>query len=232
MDFKDQVLTCADCQAEFTFTGGEQQFYDQKGFSSPPKRCKNCRELRRRDRPAGGGGGRGRTEPSEYRSPAFRDSDPSRGRGGASDAGLRGSSPVATRARPPRRAAVVASDEYRAPSFSPRPIFPMGPPGPEEEIDEELDSIGNQLHPPTRPAMSPTRQPAAPSGPPPADRRDGAGGGGSGGGRSRTRATHEITCAECGKVSRVPFKPQSGKPVFCRECYQVKKDGPEEEAVG
>ncbi|MBI2892969.1 MAG: DNA-directed RNA polymerase [Deltaproteobacteria bacterium] len=43
---------------------------------------------------------------------------------------------------------------------------------------------------------------------------------------------HDIVCAECGKESRVPFKPQSGKPVYCRECYQLKKDGPKEEAVG
>ena len=54
MESNDQVLTCIDCQMEFTFTVGEQQFFEQKGFTSPPKRCKTCREARRRDRGTSG----------------------------------------------------------------------------------------------------------------------------------------------------------------------------------
>lgn len=27
-------------------------------------------------------------------------------------------------------------------------------------------------------------------------------------------------CAECGKSTTVPFKPNGEKPVYCRECYQ------------
>jgi CxxC-x17-CxxC domain-containing protein len=216
MDFQDQAITCADCHSEFTFTAGEQQFYDQKGFSSPPKRCKTCRELRRRDRgpggPGGGGGsprGRG-TEPSEYRSPSFRDSDPTRGRAPVSEPGR----PRGRRRGPPP--AVASVEEYRAPSFSPRPApFPAGADG---VIDEELDSIGNQLNPQAR--TSPSGGPRSTG-----ERREG-------GSRGRSRAMHDIVCAECGKESRVPFKPQSGKPVYCRECYQLKKDGPKEEAVG
>lgn len=210
MDFQDQSITCADCRAEFTFTAGEQQFYEQKGFSSPPKRCKACRELRRRDRDAGGGGGAGRargTEPSEYRSPAFKDSDPSRPRGGSEPGRRRRRGPP-----PP----VASADEYRAPSFSPRPA--PYPAGAVEEVDEEADSIGNQLNPPARTA--PSAGPRSTG-----DRREG-------GSRGRSRAMHDIVCAECGAQARVPFKPQSGKPVYCRDCYQLKKDGPKEEAVG
>lgn len=39
---RDKKLTCKDCQSEFTFTEGEQDFYNQKGFSQPV-RCKDCR---------------------------------------------------------------------------------------------------------------------------------------------------------------------------------------------
>ncbi len=34
----------------------------------------------------------------------------------------------------------------------------------------------------------------------------------------------DIVCDKCGKRSQVPFKPTSGKPVFCKECFR-KTDG-------
>ena len=40
--YEDLELTCDDCGATFTFTAGEQEFYDQKGFTVP-KRCGACR---------------------------------------------------------------------------------------------------------------------------------------------------------------------------------------------
>jgi len=30
---------------------------------------------------------------------------------------------------------------------------------------------------------------------------------------------HKATCAECGKEREVPFKPNSSRPMHCRECY-------------
>ena len=36
---QDQVLTCKDCGKQFTWTVGEQEFYQQKGFTNPPSRC-------------------------------------------------------------------------------------------------------------------------------------------------------------------------------------------------
>lgn len=30
---------------------------------------------------------------------------------------------------------------------------------------------------------------------------------------------HKATCSKCGKACEVPFKPVSGKPVFCRDCF-------------
>ncbi len=52
MSYADKTLTCRDCGNQFTFTAGEQEFYDQKGFTNSPTRCPDCRSARK----AGGGG--------------------------------------------------------------------------------------------------------------------------------------------------------------------------------
>jgi CxxC-x17-CxxC domain-containing protein len=49
---QDVELTCSDCNQTFVFTSEEQEFYAQKGFSSP-KRCSFCRANRKNQR--GGG---------------------------------------------------------------------------------------------------------------------------------------------------------------------------------
>ena len=41
--FEDTTLVCKDCGAEFTFTAGEQEFYQKQGFENEPVRCKECR---------------------------------------------------------------------------------------------------------------------------------------------------------------------------------------------
>ncbi len=55
MSYADKTMTCRDCGREFTFTAGEQAFYDQKGFTNAPTRCSDCRAARK----AGGGGSGG-----------------------------------------------------------------------------------------------------------------------------------------------------------------------------
>jgi CxxC-x17-CxxC domain-containing protein len=38
---------------------------------------------------------------------------------------------------------------------------------------------------------------------------------------------YEIECAACGLTTTVPFKPDSGRPVYCRDCYAaMKPEGP------
>ncbi|MCX6667708.1 MAG: hypothetical protein NTV74_05665 [Euryarchaeota archaeon] len=37
---------------------------------------------------------------------------------------------------------------------------------------------------------------------------------------SSPREMHKVTCAECGKETEVPFKPDGTRPVYCRDCYQ------------
>jgi hypothetical protein len=50
---QDQTLTCADCGESFTWTAGEQEFFREKGFTNPPKRCRECRQAKKEQR--GGG---------------------------------------------------------------------------------------------------------------------------------------------------------------------------------
>ena len=51
-NYETILLQCADCGCEFDFTPEEQEFYSEKGFSTP-KRCANCRS-KNRERKRGG----------------------------------------------------------------------------------------------------------------------------------------------------------------------------------
>ncbi|MGV8176201.1 MAG: CxxC-x17-CxxC domain-containing protein [Candidatus Bilamarchaeaceae archaeon] len=37
------------------------------------------------------------------------------------------------------------------------------------------------------------------------------------------RELHTAQCSDCGKDTQVPFKPQEGRPVYCRDCYMKHK---------
>lgn len=50
--FQDQTLVCRDCNKQFVWTAGEQEFYAQKGFNNPPFRCTECRTKRKTERMA------------------------------------------------------------------------------------------------------------------------------------------------------------------------------------
>ncbi len=43
----DKTLVCKDCNADFIFTEGEQEFYKEKGFDNEPQRCPECRKARK-----------------------------------------------------------------------------------------------------------------------------------------------------------------------------------------
>ncbi len=53
----DQQITCRDCGSAFTFTEGEQTFFQERGLLAP-QRCKDCRNKRKSDRNGGGAGPR------------------------------------------------------------------------------------------------------------------------------------------------------------------------------
>ena len=52
----------------------------------------------------------------------------------------------------------------------------------------------------------------------------GTGFGDRGGGYSRgPREMFTATCSSCGKEASVPFRPTSGKPVYCSDCFALRR---------
>jgi CxxC-x17-CxxC domain-containing protein len=47
MSFQDKSIQCAECNATFTFSVQDQEFFQTKGFTNEPKRCPTCRQTRR-----------------------------------------------------------------------------------------------------------------------------------------------------------------------------------------
>lgn len=45
--YQDEKLICEECGCEFVFTVGEQEFYAEKGLTNKPKRCQECRKMRK-----------------------------------------------------------------------------------------------------------------------------------------------------------------------------------------
>lgn len=55
-------------------------------------------------------------------------------------------------------------------------------------------------------------------------RSDGGYGGDRQFGRSSgERRLFEATCAQCGAETQVPFQPREDRPVFCQDCFRMKK---------
>jgi CxxC-x17-CxxC domain-containing protein len=40
---------------------------------------------------------------------------------------------------------------------------------------------------------------------------------------NNNRPMYQVICADCGKNCEVPFKPASGRPVYCKECFSKRK---------
>jgi len=57
--YTDETLNCTDCNAPFTFSAGEQEFFAAKGFTNKPNRCPDCRAARKAQRNGGAGGSAG-----------------------------------------------------------------------------------------------------------------------------------------------------------------------------
>lgn len=45
---QDIEIECIECGKKFVFSINEQFFYEKKGFIHPPKRCKKCRNARKK----------------------------------------------------------------------------------------------------------------------------------------------------------------------------------------
>jgi len=50
MSFQDKSIQCSDCGTTFTFSSGEQEFFQTKGFTNEPKRCPSCRRANKAQR--------------------------------------------------------------------------------------------------------------------------------------------------------------------------------------
>lgn len=53
MSFEDKLIVCSDCRITFTFSAGEQQFFQTKELTNEPKRCPCCRRANKAKRSFG-----------------------------------------------------------------------------------------------------------------------------------------------------------------------------------
>lgn len=47
MVYEDRTIECADCSTPFVFSVRDQEYYAEKGFTHPPKRCRPCRQAKK-----------------------------------------------------------------------------------------------------------------------------------------------------------------------------------------
>ena len=50
MSFQDKSIQCSDCGSNFTFSVEDQEFFQSKGYTNEPKRCPECRQVRKAER--------------------------------------------------------------------------------------------------------------------------------------------------------------------------------------
>ena len=222
----DQTIECAQCGVQFVFSVDEQAYFEKRGLHAPPKRCKECRALRKKSRR-----GAGSWKMADYRGPAFKErrdvskiyrspafqgkksleniyrSPAFQGKDAAVEDIYRG---------PAFQNQEDTREIYRSPAFQ-KQVFEIEeseaqpvPEVAEGEHDLELGPPPNYREPmsPHEIYRSPAFADTDPANYAPSYRR---------------REMHEIICNGCGKKSRVPFKPQKDRPVFCKDCYAKNK---------
>ena len=74
-------------------------------------------------------------------------------------------------------------------------------------FEAKMDIVLSRL--PQQPVVAPPQQPTTPS---PVERR------------RESRPMYKVICADCRKDSEVPFKPSSNRPVYCKECFKVRRN--------
>lgn len=206
MPFEEKSLECIECEESFVFTVGEQEFYQQREFTEP-KRCKKCRENKRKAK------ANRRRGSQIYRSPAFEGSAPAHqqirgGRGGY----RRGAGDY----RSPgfrERDEIDPTKDYRSPAFGEDAIKPEDEyraPGFKEY--ETVDPQDEYRAPGFREndgvdVRGEYRAPAY------AD---------VGNKYVDEKPEFAIVCSACGEEAMVPFLPEEKKSPMCRPCYRKK----------
>ena len=52
--YREQTRKCIDCGAEFNWSAGEQESSHGLGLADPPKRCTDCRRVKKAQRDGAG----------------------------------------------------------------------------------------------------------------------------------------------------------------------------------
>ena len=253
----DQQIACSECGATFVFTAAEQAFYAEKQLAAPPKRCKPCRQARKSAREGGqgaGGGGAGVNRRfsgggNEHRAPSggsdFRGAP--RGRpapgGGGRDARLSGNFRAAN--GPPNGGPPHGGQGYGGQGHGGQGYgasnngygAPSGRGGPPPRDGYNKPRGGSDFRGPSFPsdARGGGSQHArfdAPGAPPPEARPAPPHVKGPQQRVRPERPKFDITCAECGTQSQVPFKPLEGRQVFCQPCYRARRGSMENATEG
>lgn len=77
-------------------------------------------------------------------------------------------------------------------------------------LEAKIDTVLKRL--PER-AVEPSRQQPAPASNAAVQRHNG----------NVARPMYKVICADCGSHCEVPFKPATGRPVYCKECFAKRK---------
>jgi CxxC-x17-CxxC domain-containing protein len=64
--YHDRTLSCRDCNQNFVFTTGEQEFFASRGFTNEPSRCPECRAHRKQSQGGSYSGGYERPQRQMY----------------------------------------------------------------------------------------------------------------------------------------------------------------------
>lgn len=229
--YRDERIVCVSCGNSFVFTASEAAIFAERGLSSPPKRCKECRRIRKEQMSGA---------PRSYSGAGYYDNDRGGGMMGGSGSYPR---PPSQRSgnRPPRMPSHTGDvNEYRSPmqvnsqpsqSDYRNPMYadPRG----QSDYRGPMQGGGPLPHGGRGPARGRPRGPRgaavddgnyrAPAfregyGPP-----QGQGRQGSPPREPRAREMFTITCNACGAESQVPFRPDEGREVFCQACYRARK---------
>ncbi len=210
MPYEDRTLQCTDCNNEYIFTAGEQEFFAERDFSEP-KRCKECRKLLRQKKKQRRGGNKKQI----YRSPAFEGSAPAHQK----IRGRRDFGPRPNGRRSPGRGdsneANKFDGDYRSPAF--RDIDVIKPeqeyraPGFREEDsinpEEEYRNPGFQEYADID-VRAEYRAPGYQD---------------MGEKYVDEKPEFSIICSACGKEAKVPFLPEEREDPMCRECFAEKR---------
>lgn len=223
---EDQTLTCVQCGSQFVFSAEEQEFFASRELTEPPKRCRPCRAERRKARR--GRGRRGRMK--DYRSPAFREKhkldnlyrSPAFQKKQDVDSIYRSpafkeelENPEEIYRSPGFQQEESSEEIYRGPAFQPPDIEDEEAPQEDVAVNSGEHDLEEGPPPGYREPNSPHeiyRSPAFsdtdPAGYAPSYKR---------------RQMHDIVCADCGRKSKVPFKPKKDKAVYCKDCFTKKR---------